>query len=398
MHENRRFLARRGIELGPIVVDPGEVADHASPLATPTTHDDIHAFADHLLGLINGGSLALMISIGHRTGLFDTLSERPTSTCAELANASGLHPRYVREWLGAMVVGGIVEHRIGVTPELGTYTLPDAHAASLCRKAGAANMAVFTQYIGLLGAVEDDIVDCFREGGGVPYSKYPRFHEVMAEDSGQSVLPVLESEILPLVPELIDRLRLGIEVLDLGCGRGRALMQLAQRFPRSRFRGMDISAEAIAWAREQAHERDLHNLEFELADAAVLGEEHVGRYDLITTFDAIHDQRDPAAVLTGIARALAPGGTYLMQEIATSGHHHHDVALPLGPMLYAISCMHCTSVSLAEGGAGLGATWGRELAMRMLGEAGLAAVEVRQLEHDVQNEYYVCRRSAEERW
>jgi 2-polyprenyl-3-methyl-5-hydroxy-6-metoxy-1,4-benzoquinol methylase len=339
-----------------------------------------------------------MISIGHRTGLFDTLAERPPTTCAELAAAAGLHPRYVREWLGAMVVGGIVEHQVGVTPEQGTYTLPDAHAASLCRRAGAANMAVFTQYIGLLGGVEDDIVDCFRRGGGVPYSKYPRFHEVMAEDSGQSVLPVLESEILPLIPGLVDRLRLGIEVLDLGCGRGRALMLLAERFPRSRFRGIDASAEAIAWAREQADARALDNLEFEVVDASALGEAHVGQYDLITTFDAIHDQRDPAAVLANIAGALAPGGTYLMQEIATSGHHHHDIGHPLGPTLYTISCMHCMTVSLAEGGAGLGATWGRELAMRMLGEAGLRAVEVHQLEHDLQNEYYVCRRSLDEQW
>jgi 2-polyprenyl-3-methyl-5-hydroxy-6-metoxy-1,4-benzoquinol methylase len=368
-----------------------------TPLVTPPAHD-IDAFSERLLELINGGALALMISIGHRTGLFDTLAERPPTTCAELARAAGLHPRYVREWLGAMVVGGIVEHQVGITNELGTYTLPDAHAASLCRNASAANLAVFTQYIGLLGSVEDDIVDCFRHGGGVPYSKYPRFHEVMAEDSGQSVLPVLESEILPLIPGLVDRLRLGIEVLDLGCGRGRALLLLAERFPRSRFRGIDCSAEAIAWAREQADTRGLDNLAFEVVDAAALGREHVGQYDLITTFDAIHDQRDPAMVLANIASALAPGGTYLMQEIATSGHHHHDIGHPLGPTLYTISCMHCMTVSLAEGGAGLGATWGRELAMRMLGEAGLRAVEVRQLEHDLQNEYYVCRRSLDEQW
>lgn len=369
-----------------------------APLATPTTHDDFDAFSERLLGLINGGALALMISIGHRTGLFDALAERSPTTCDELARAAGLHPRYVREWLGAMVVGGIVEHQVGITSPLGTYTLPDTHAASLCRKAGDANMAVFTQYIGLLGSVEDDIVDCFHRGGGVPYSKYPRFQEVMAEDSGQSVLPVLESEILPLVPGLVDRLRLGIEVLDLGCGRGCALMLLAQRYPRSRFRGIDASVEAIAWAREQAEARGLDNLEFEVADAAMIGAQSVGQYDLITTFDAIHDQRDPAMVLANITSALAPGGTYLMQEIATSGHHHSDIGHPLGPTLYTISCMHCMSVSLAEGGAGLGATWGREMALRMLGEAGLRAVEVHQLEHDLQNEYYVCRRSLDEQW
>jgi SAM-dependent methyltransferase len=357
-----------------------------TPIPASPSPAAVADFAERLLEMINAGSLALMISIGHRTGLFDVLAERPPTSVEALAEAAKLAPRYVREWLGAMVVGRIVEH----DPEAGTYTLPDAHAASLCHKAGAANMAVFTQYIGLLGGVEDEIVACFHHGGGVPYSRYPRFHEVMAEDSAQTVLPVLESEILALVPGLVDRLRLGIEVLDVGCGRGRALMLLAERFPRSRFRGVEISREAVAWARAEAEARGLDNLELELADAAELGEDHRGRYALITAFDAIHDQRDPAGVLAAIAAALAPGGVYLMQDIATSSHHHGDLDHPLGPMLYTVSCMHCMSVSLAQGGPGLGATWGRELAERMLGEAGFTRVEVHQLEHDLQNDYYVA--------
>ncbi|MFO7561191.1 MAG: class I SAM-dependent methyltransferase [Enhygromyxa sp.] len=355
-------------------------------------HGAAEAFADRLLDLINGGSLVLMISIGHRTGLFDVLAERGEVTPAALATAAGLDQRYVREWLGAMVVGRVIEH----DPEAGTYLLPDAHAVSLCRKSTSANLAVYTQYLGVLGRVEDEIVECFRHGGGVPYSSYPRFHEVMAEDSGQSVLPMLESAILPLVPGLVDRLRLGVEVLDLGCGRGRALLLLAERFPRSRFVGVDISAEALEWARAQARERGLTNISFEQSDAAALGDEHRAHYDLITTFDAIHDQRDPAAVLAVIAGSLAPGGVYLMQDIASSGHHAGDLGHPFGPLIYTISCMHCMSVSLAQGGAGLGAAWGRERAEAMLAAAGFGSVVIHQLEHDLQNDYYVCRRSADD--
>ncbi|HLT39960.1 MAG TPA: class I SAM-dependent methyltransferase [Enhygromyxa sp.] len=352
------------------------------------------AFAERLLELINGGSLAMMVSIGHRTGLFDALAELGAVRSTELATAAGLDERYVREWLGAMVVGRIVEH----DGEAGTYLLPDAHAASLCRKSPSTNMAVFAQYLSVLGRVEDEIVECFRRGGGVPYSSYPRFHEVMAEDSGQSVLPMLESAILPLVPGLVDRLRLGVEVLDVGCGRGRALLLLAERFPRSRFVGVDISAEAIDWARAQAHERGLTNIGFEQIDAAMIGDEHRRRYDLITTFDAVHDQRDPAAVLAAIAECLAPGGVYFMQDIASSGHHAGDVGHPLGPLIYTVSCMHCMTVSLAEGGAGLGAAWGRERAEAMLAAAGFGSVVVHQLDHDLQNDYYVCRRSADDIW
>ena len=126
------------------------------------------------------------------------------------------------------------------------------HAAFLTRAAAADNLAVFAQYIPLLGAVEDDIVACFKNGGGVPYARFPRFHEVMAEDSGQSVLSSLESHILPLVPGLAARLAAGLRALDVGCGRGRILHRLATLFPASRFTGIDLSADAINYARAEA--------------------------------------------------------------------------------------------------------------------------------------------------
>jgi hypothetical protein len=120
----------------------------------------------------------------------------------------------VREWLGAMVVGGIVEH----DSENATYCLPQEHAAFLTRAASPDNIAAFAYYIPLLGSVEDGIVESFKHGGRVPYSAFPRFHEVMAEDSGQTVLPALKDHILPLVPGLTERLEKGIDVLDVGCG------------------------------------------------------------------------------------------------------------------------------------------------------------------------------------
>lgn len=364
-----------------------------APTELRVTYGETEGFTDRLLELINGGALAIMISIGHRTGLFDALIELGEVSSTELALATGLDARYVREWLGAMVVGRIVEHHA----KPATYSLPDAHAAALCRKSGA-NLATLTQYLCVLAQVEDQIVECFRHGGGVPESGYPRVRAIAAEDSKQSMLPELESAILPLVPGLIDRMRLGIEVLELGCGRAPTLLQLAERFPRSRFHGVDSSTEALAWARNQARERGLRNLSFEQRDSAELGLEHYGRHDLITTFDAINEQRDVAATLAMIAESLAPGGVYLMQNIASSGHHVGDIGLPLGPLMYTLSCMRCVSVSLARGGAGLGTAWGRERTEAMLAVAGFASVAVHQLEHDLQNDYYVCRRSADELW
>jgi 2-polyprenyl-3-methyl-5-hydroxy-6-metoxy-1,4-benzoquinol methylase len=344
------------------------------------------AFAGELMTTLNHGALCLMVSIGHRTGLFDTMSGRPPSTSEEIAEAAGLNERYVREWLGAMTAAGVVE----VDPKTVRFSLPSEHAASLTRAAAADNIAVFAQYIGVLGGAEDDIVDCFRKGGGVPYSKFGRFHEVMAEDSGQSVMSSLERHILPLVPGLTDRFSRGIRMLDVGCGRGRILNRLAELFPASRFVGMDLSTDAVEYARAEARRAGLRNAEFVAADLSDFDRTaEPEAYDFVTTFDAVHDQGRPLNVLKGIHRTLKPGGVYLMQDIAGSSHVHKNLEHPLGTFLYTVSCMHCMTVSLAQGGEGLGAMWGEEKTREYLEKAGFRSVETHRLAHDIQNNWYV---------
>lgn len=347
------------------------------------------AFAERLLGVLNQGALCLMISIGHRTGLFDALRELPSAGHEAIARAANLDERYVVEWLGAMVTGGLVEY----DPATQSYLLPEEHAAYLSRDAGADNIAVFAQYIGVLGAVEDDVVRCFHEGGGVPYSRYPRFHEVMAEDSGQTVLSNLFEHILPLIPGITQRLEAGIDVLDLGCGRGRALQQMAARYPNSRFTGYDLSDEAIEHARQSAREQNLNNIHFETRDLSDFDQTaEPERFDLITTFDAVHDQARPRAMLKGIHTSLKPDGTYLMQDIHAHSGIEGNLDHPIAPLLYTVSTMHCTTVSLAQGGEGLGTMWGQEMARELLREAGFSNIVIHQLEHDFQNDYYVIRK------
>lgn len=346
----------------------------------------IDAFGGRLIGILNDAGLALMISIGHRTGLFDTMATLPPTDCAAIAGAARLNERYVREWLGAMTAGQIVAH----DPVARTYHLPAEHAALLTRAASPNNVAAFMQYPAILGQVEDKIVRCFRQGGGVPYSEFGRFHEVMAEDSGQTVVAALFDHVLPLIPGLVDRLNRGIDVLDLGCGRGIALAALARRFPRSRFVGMDFSADAIAWARAQVEQDALTNLRYEVRDAATLDLKEA--FDFIATFDAIHDQARPDRVLANIARALRPDGTYLMQDIHSTSSHDGDRKHPVAAFLYTISTMHCMTVSLAAGGMGLGTMWGRETAKRMLAEAGFTKVKIERLAHDFQNDYYIVQK------
>ncbi len=357
----------------------------------PSSFDTVKAelFSGELLTALNHGALCLMVSVGHRTGLFDVMSGLAPASVEEISQRSGLNERYVREWLGAMVTSGVIE----VDSDSHRYVLPYEHAKALTRVAAADNMAVFAQYIAVLGRVEDEIVECFQHGGGVPYDKFPRFHAVMMEDSGQSVLSSLDSHIVPLIPGLAEQLDVGIQVLDVGCGSGRVMNGLAERYPRSRFTGMDLSHQAIATARAEASAKNLSNIEFSERDMSDFGQTaEAERFDLITTFDAVHDQAKPLNVLQGIYRALKADGVYLMQEIRGSSHVHQNLGHPMGPLLYTISTMHCMTVSLAQGGEGLGAMWGEETTHDYLKQAGFCSVTPNYLEHDMQNCWYVVRK------
>ncbi len=343
------------------------------------------AFAEKMLGVLNGAGLAMMSAIGHRTGLFDAMAGLASATSAAIAAKAGLNERYVREWLGAMVTGRIVEYDATAA----TYVLPPEHAAHLTRDGSGENIAGTTQWISVLGGVESDIVECFSTGGGVPYEKFDRFHEVMAQETNQTVHEGLLENVLPLARGVRQRLEQGIDVLDVGCGSGAAMCLLAETFPASCFRGYDLCDEAIDAARREANDRKADNVRFETRDITALGEP--ASYDLVTAFDVIHDQKDPAAVLREIHTALRPEGTFLMVDIAASTYLEKNLDHPLGSFLYTISTMHCMTVSLAQGGAGLGTMWGEERALQMLGEAGFTDVDVSRLPHDILNNYYVAR-------
>jgi 2-polyprenyl-3-methyl-5-hydroxy-6-metoxy-1,4-benzoquinol methylase len=346
------------------------------------------AFRERVVGMLNGASLALMLSIGHRTGLLDALRKLGrAATTREIAEEAGLNERYVREWLGALVAGRVVDY----DPHSGGYRLPPEHAAWLTREATPQNMAGMMQFVPMLGKIEDQILECFRHGGGVPYDQFERFHEVMAEESFQTVVSALDDHILPLADGLVESLERGVEAADVGCGRGMALMHMAQRFPNSRFTGYDFFQDAVEWANAEAGRRGLKNIRFEVRDAARLDDD--GRFHAVFTFDSIHDQIDPHAMLAGIHRAIAADGLLLAQDIRSSSHVEKNLEHPVGPFLYTISTMHCMTVSLAHGGCGLGTCWGEELAVKMLKEAGFSSVAVRTLEHDIMNNYYVCRKS-----
>lgn len=359
-----------------------------SALSTAATAFDAaaEAFAESVAAMLDAGAASVMMALGHRLHLFDALATLPPSSSERIAREARLHERYVREWLAAMTTAGVVRH----DPATRTYALPAEHAACLTRDAALGNLALYGQHVAMMGTVLDRVERCFREGGGMRYDEYPRFHEIMAEDSAQTVVAALFEHLLPLAPDLLGRLDRGIDVLDAGCGRGAALRDLAARFPASRFVGYDLCADAIAHAREAAATEGLTNVRFEARDLTGFAERE--RFDLVTSFDAVHDQRDPQALLLGLHGALRAGGVYLMQDIGGSATLANNIDFPLATLLYGISCVHCTPVSLGQGGQGLGTMWGWETAERMLGEAGFSSVERHVLPHDPMNVWFVARK------
>jgi 2-polyprenyl-3-methyl-5-hydroxy-6-metoxy-1,4-benzoquinol methylase len=344
----------------------------------------VEEFGEKMVSVMNSAATALMTSIGHQTGLFDTMADLPPSTSKQIATAAKLNERYVREWLGAMVTGRVVEYH----PIDGTYALPPEHAAWLTRAAGSNNLARETQCVAMLGEVEQGIVESFRTGGGMLYSAFPRFQQLMAEGSRANAHATLFDTTLPLVPGMVERLQVGIDIADIGCGQGHAINLMAQAFPQSRFIGYEFSEEAIAVGRADAKQMGLSNAHFEVKDVATLAMS--GQFDFITAFDAIHDQAQPATVLQRIANALRADGTFLMVDIAASSKLEENLDHMLGPWIYTISCMHCMTVSLALDGAGLGAMWGEQKALQMLADAGFTHVEVKRNESDLFNNYYIA--------
>lgn len=300
-------------------------------------------FAGRLLQLYTGATLTCLIEIGRRTGLWDAVAVGP-ATSQDVATRAGLTERYVREWLGAMATGGVVEYE----PATGRYRLPRAHAACLTGD-GVDNLAPLAYLAVVLAAHVPAVGEAFRSGGGVPYAAYlPELHDVMEALWGPVYDTILVDHVLPLAPGLAQKLAAGARAADVACGTGRAL----------------VVTEA---------------------------------FDAVFVFNAVHDQADPAAVLRRIHDALAPDGVLVMSEPRLSSNLGDNLGNPLAPFVHAVSTLHCLTVSLAAGGAGLGAAFGEQGARRLLADAGFGDVAVHDAPGDPGNAVFVTRRAGRPR-
>jgi ubiquinone/menaquinone biosynthesis C-methylase UbiE len=330
--------------------------------------DATHEFGAKLLQIYTGAMLTNLINIGYRTGLFEAAAAGP-GTIEELSTRSGLHERYVREWLGAMTTCGIFDH----DERSGQFALPAARVALLTGDR-AANAAPLSGMIVHMSKHVPALAHCFEHGGGVGYDAFrPEFTECLDDVWRRIFDEHLIAGFLGRVDGLDARLRAGIRVLDLGCGTGHAINVMASAYPASSFVGFDIAEDAIEAGQREAAEMGLRNAEFAVHDVTRLPPG--ANFDLVTAFDAVHDQREPVTVLRSVYDALGPDGLFLMIEFKFESDIADNIGNPFAPLYYAMSVMHCTTVSLSAGGPGLGAVWGDQTARAMLKEVGFTRIE-----------------------
>ncbi|WP_320174315.1 class I SAM-dependent methyltransferase [Maridesulfovibrio sp.] len=349
-------------------------------------------FSNKMCDILNYGALNLAMGIGYEAGLFEVLANMDTpSSCSVIAEEGGVSERYLREWLGVMVCGGIVEiHTDAQGQEL--FELPEEYVSFLCRSGGNSNLGVYTQEIPLLtDCAREGVLEGVKSGAGIPYERYPRFYSFMEQLADAKHRDVLVQTFLPSVlgGEIVRRMKKGISVCDIGCAEGVALEVMAQVFPASQFTGIDISEDSLNNGRNRVAQLGLKNITFQLQDAAG-GDIDSVRFDYITAFDSIHDQTRPFEALCNIHKMLKPGGVFSMIDIKASSSVGENMDHPMGAFLYTVSLMHCMPVGLVDGGTGLGMMWGREKAVSMCREAGFSRVEVNDIPEDGFNSHYLC--------
>jgi SAM-dependent methyltransferase len=306
------------------------------------------AFLHKAMGDLVGSAVSMMCALGDRLGLFKDLQANGPATSFELAQRTQIQERYAREWLSSMASAGYLTYDRGSE----RFTLPPEHAPVLAQESGPFFFGGIYQQLPPMVANYDRLLDAFRNGGGVSQSAYGEgFWDGLERFTGSWFENMLLPVWLPAMPEVQAKLEHGATVADVGCGRGRAIIKLAQAFPKSRFVGYDACEPTIVRASANAQAAGVSDrVRFELRDVTHGLPE---QYDVITTFDVVHDAIDPSGLLHAIRQALRPDGIYVCLEISCSDSLDGNIG-PLGGMLYAVSVMYCMTTSLAGNGAGLG--------------------------------------------
>ena len=342
------------------------------------------AFGEKLVGELATMFFANMAYIGEKLGLFQSMARSGPVTTQQLAEVTSLQARYLQEWLSAMSAAGWIEY----DAESRRFTLPPEHAVFFAQTNHPMYMGGALEALGAYGQTIPKIIDCFRNGGGISLSEQhpdvPRITERLSAPLFQNFLTKVW--IAQLLPDVHQKLSTGAEVADVGCGAGRALVEMAHAYPRSHFSGYEPDFASAKRARRLVEEvgvkdrvRILNAPSSEMLDQ---------QYDFVTTFEVVHDLANPQSLIEDVRRALKPDGTYLMME-ANCSHRLEENLHPIGKLFYSLSTLYCLPYSLAQNGAGIGTCMGEELPRQMCSKAGFSQFRKLNFDHPLEVLYEV---------
>jgi 2-polyprenyl-3-methyl-5-hydroxy-6-metoxy-1,4-benzoquinol methylase len=347
----------------------------------------LQEYAKTLFSALGGAMTAALVHLGDRLGLYRALGDGAPSTSVELAKKTGLDERWVREWLHQQGAAGVLAYHGD-----GRFALPAEGCMLLADESSPACGAGFFSHLPQMMAVLDLLPESFRTGRGLPYDAIgPEGARGIERGFAPWYRGLLVPFVLPSLPGVVDTLVAGATAIDVGCGAGVALVEMAKAYPRSNFHGYDTSEHALARATANRVAAGVTNVAFHDPRKEPMPAD--GSVALATTFDCLHDMTDPAGAMRRIRAAIRPDGTWLIAEIkAREGYEENVARNPMAAMMYGASVLTCMSSALSEpGGAGLG-TLGMPAPTlrRMTAAAGFTRFEEIDLGHPV-NAFYVVR-------
>ena len=329
--------------------------------------EKLNQLMNKVMGDFAGAMSAVLVRVGEQTGLFKALAQGAASS-AQLAQRSGKAERYVREWLAAMAASGYVTYH----PEGKAFSLNPEQAAIFAEEGTPYYLPPFTEV--LMAAVHDEpkVTEAFSSGKGIPWGDH---HVCLFCGTERFFRPgyaaFLVEQWLPALDGVVEKLKAGAKVADIGCGHGSSTVLMAKAFPKSTFFGFDFHAPSIETARKRAKEAGVANVSFEVAAAKSFPG---SGYDLATIFDALHDMGDPVGAARHVKAALKPDGTWMVVE-PLAGDKLEDNLHTLGQIFYGASTCICTPASLSqEVGLALGAQAGEARLSAVIKDGGFAHV------------------------
>lgn len=345
---------------------------------------EVERFLDKVVKDTSGLAVTTMAALGDRLGLFKDLAANGPAGSSEFAKRTGINERYAKEWLAGMTCAGYLNY----DPLSQVFSLPPSHAPVLAEEGGpfffGGTHQMLLGMLTTLGLLEK----AFRTGNGIPMSAYDEnTWEGIERDMAGVYEAKLLKEWIPAMPDVQAMLERGVQVADVGCGSSRVLIMLAKAFPNSRYVGIDPFEPLIERAKVNAEAAGVSDLvSYKVLDSSF---GVFGQYDLVTTFNVIHEASNPVELLRAIRKSLRQGGRYVCVDVKCEEALEDNVGA-FAALRYGFSLLYCMSTSLAEGKEALGTMGLHEGKMRQLcQEAGFSSVKLVPLEKSLRNTYEV---------